>query len=189
MSKNKNSQKFWSLKRIFYVPKFTTKTICVLGLLIAVTIVLSYLSRILLSLGPYSKLTISFIPVFIIAYLYGGFAGGFASVIADLISFLVFGGSLIVPFTIIEFVYGFMFGFFFHKTSNITYLQKTIICNVIQLISNAFLKTYIFSKMFTIDFRFMFGWRMLVCIIQMIIIIIFTLSIKAYLNKFKKFIK
>ena len=109
MLKKENAQNFWDLKRIFYVPKFTTKNVCTLGLLIAITVVLSWISG-YLRIGNISKLSISFVSVFIAAYAFGGITGGLVGVLADLIScFINPIGPLMIQITLIEFVFGFIY--------------------------------------------------------------------------------
>ena len=170
MSKNENVQKFWSLKRIFYVPKFTTKTICSLGLLIAITVVLSIISG-HLRIGNISKLTISFVSVFIAAYAFGGITGGLVGALADLISCFVNPvGPLMIQITLIEFVFGFIYGLFFYKTNQKHYVTLVLICDIIQFVTNIFLKTAVLSASYTTPFSGFFISRLPMCIIQMIII-------------------
>ena len=188
MSKNENLQKFWSVKRIFYVPKFTTKTICMLGLLIAITIVLSMISG-RLRFGIYSKLTVSFISIFVVAYYYGGILGGTASAIADIFSYFMFGGMLIVPIVFIEFIFGFISGVFFYKTNSKTYLQKTLIFSTMQFFTNIFFKSYIFSISFNDIFIRILVERIPICVIQFVVTTIVIFSMKTYLKQFNKFIK
>ena len=188
MQENTKIQSFWNPKRIFYVPKFTTKTICMLGLLIAITIVLSMISG-RLRFGIYSKLTVSFISIFVVAYYYGGILGGTASAIADIFSYFMFGGMLIIPIVLIEFLFGFLSGILFYKTNSETYMLKTLIFSIMQLLSNILFKSYIFSISFNDIFIRIFIERIPICIIQLIVTIVAILSIKPYLKQFNKLVK
>ena len=117
MQKNNLSNNFWNIKRIFYFPELTTKRICTLGLLIAITIVLSMISG-HLRIGNFSKLTISFISVFITSYIFGGITGGFVAVVADIIScFINPVGPFMIQITALEFLFGFIYGLFFFRTN------------------------------------------------------------------------
>ena len=182
MSKNENLQKFWSVKRIFYVPKFTTKTICMLGLLIAITIVLSMISG-YLRIGNISKLSISFISVFIGAYAFGGITGGLVGLVADLISCYINPiGPLMIQITLIEFLFGFIYGLFFYKLKPKLYIPHLICCDVIQFVTNIFLKTLILSFSYNASFDGWFIMRLPMCAIQMSIIFIILTLIKPLLK-------
>lgn len=186
MSKNEVKQKFWSFKRIFSFPKLRTKDICSLGLLIAVTVVLSMISG-YLRIGNFSKLTISFISVFIAAYAYGGIAGGLVAAIADIVSCFVNPvGPFMVQLTLIEFVFGFIYGLFFYKTSSKFYVPMVILCDIIQFITNILLKTAVLSISYKTPFNVFFVSRLPMCAFQMVIILIVLILIKPSLKTFKK---
>lgn len=121
--------------------KMTTKEICVVAMLIAITVVLSFISGYLRT--PVGKLNISFISVYVCAYLFGPLMGGLTGALADLISVWVSASGAPIPlFTVIEFINGFIFGLFFFKGENSSKrpLYKTVIyallCVVIQYIVN-----------------------------------------------------
>ena len=114
---------------------------CTIGLLIAVTFVLSYISG-YIRIGNISKLTISFISVFVTAYLFGPITGGGVAAAADIISFLVNPtGAFLPQLTLIEFLYGFLYGVFFYRLSDKYYVLKIIIIAIVQNIINMLLKT------------------------------------------------
>lgn len=185
MSRLDNSQKFWSFKRIFYFPKLTTKKICTLGLLIAITIVLSMISG-YLRIGNFSKLTISFISVFIAAYSFGGITGGLVGALADMISCFVNPvGPFMIQLTIIEFVFGFIYGLFFYKTNPKLYLPMVIFCDIIQFITNILLKSAVLSISYKTAFNVFFVSRLPMCTLQMIIILVVLILIKPFLKTFK----
>lgn len=186
MSKNVTQNKFWSTKRIFYVPKLTPKTVCSLGLLIAITVVLSMISG-HLRIGNISKLTVSFISVFIAAYSFGGITGGLVGALADMISCFVNPvGPLMIQITLIEFVFGFIYGLFFYKISFKLYVPAVLVCDLIQFITNIFLKTMVLAVSLKIDFNALFVSRLPMCIIQMVIIFAVITLIKPFLKTVDK---
>ena len=88
--------------------KLTTKEICIIAMLIAVTVVLSFISGYLRT--PVGKLNISFISVYVCAYLFGPLMGGITGALADLISVWVSASGAPIPlFTVIEFINGFIY--------------------------------------------------------------------------------
>ncbi len=186
MSKGYSKHKFWNLKRIFYFPKLNTKNVCLLGLLIAITFVLSSVSG-YLRIGNISKLTISFISIFIAAYSYGGLVGGFVAVIADLISCFVNPvGPLMLQITLIEFIFGFTYGFFFYKTTKKMYIINVFVCSVIQLIINILFKTLVLSISFVTPYYVLFLSRLPMCIIQFIMIFAVLILIKDFMKTIDK---
>lgn len=186
MSKKVINQKFWNLRRIFYLPKLTTKTVCSLGLLIAITVVLSMISG-HLRIGNISKLSISFISVFIAAYAFGGITGGLVGALADMISCFVNPvGPLMIQITLIEFIFGFIYGLFFYKTSSKLYIPILIFCDVIQFITNILLKTLVLSVSYNTEFEVFLVSRLPMCILQMIIILVVIILIKPFLKTVDK---
>lgn len=181
--------KFWNVKRIFHIPKLTTKDLCSIGLLIAITVVLSMISG-YLRIGNISKLSISFVSVFVAAYLYGGFTGAFVAAVADIISCVVNPvGPLMIQITLIEFVFGFIYGLFFYKTRTQNYLISVICCDIIQFTTNIFIKTTVLFIMFSngASFKAFFISRLPMCIIQTIIIFIVLILLKPLLKTLKNF--
>ena len=110
-------------------------------MLVAITVVLSFISGYLRT--PVGKLNISFISVYVCAYLFGPVMGGLTGALADLISVWVSASGAPIPlFTVIEFINGFIFGLFFFKGANSKErsLIKTVIyallCVLIQYMVN-----------------------------------------------------
>ncbi len=178
-------EKFLSAKRLFELPKLDTKKICTIGLLIAVTFVLSYISG-HIRIGNISKLSVSFISVFVAAYLFGPVTGGGVAAAADIISFLVNPtGAFLPQLTLIEFLYGFLYGALFYRLSDGQYVLKTVVIAIVQTGLNMLLKTYVLS-LFYGPFKAMFISRIPMCALQMAIIIIGILMIKPFLTVFKR---
>ena len=92
-----------------------TKKLCVIAMLMALTVVLSYLSG-YMRIGTFMKFSISFVSVYIASALYGPLAGGFVGAGADIISCFVFPmGTLVWEITLIECFYGVLFGIIFYR--------------------------------------------------------------------------
>lgn len=135
------------------VTKLTVRQLCTLALLISVTVVLSYVSG-NLRIGNISKLSVSFISVYVSAALFGAFWGGFVGITADFISFLVNPvGAYIWQFGALEFFYGFLYGMFFGRKRREKNIKKgkkfmaVLLCVLIQFFLNLFLKTYVLEKL------------------------------------------
>ena len=179
----KKTDKFLSLGRIFYVPKFCTKNICTIGLLIAAAFVLSAVSG-YLRIGNISKLSLSFVCVFLAAYCYGGLIGGFVGAVADIISFLVNPvGAFIPALTAVEFLFGFFYGFVFFGLGEKNKIFKITICVLLQTLINLVLKTSILASVFGPNFNTVFIARIPLCLIQAVLIFIILIPLVPFAKK------
>ncbi len=128
--------------------KITVKEICIIAMLLALTVVLSYFSG-YLRIGTVMKFSVSFISVYMAAMLYGPLAGGFVGAAADLISCFVMPlGALVWEITLIECFYGILFGIVFYRgrffIKNI-YI-RVLLCSLIRLLADLFVKTTVLSN-------------------------------------------
>lgn len=136
----RNERGIFMFKNALKLRKMSTKELCIIAMLVAITVVLSFISGYLRT--PVGKLNISFVSVYVTAALFGPFAGGLVGALADLISVWVSASGAPIPlFTVIEFVNGFVFGlFFFRSDSKSRPVWKTVVfaalCVVIQYIIN-----------------------------------------------------
>lgn len=127
--------------------KLSVHNLCAIAMLIAVTAVLSLVSG-HLRIGNFSKLSVSFISVYIAGAAFGAPVGGFVGAAADVISYLANPTGAYIPwFTLIEFVNGFLFGLFFcrnewEKGKKIFSLMA-VLCVTSQFLVNMFLRTYL----------------------------------------------
>lgn len=178
--------KFWSPGRIFYFPVLDAKRICMVGLLIAVTFVLSMISG-YIRIGNISKLSVSFISVFIAAYAFGPIIGGIVGAAADIVSFAVNPvGAFIPQLTIIEFVYGFIYGILFFSRKQKMYVFNVALCDIIQFAVNMILKTAVLSSLYTAPFNAMFVSRLPMCILQAVLICVILIMIRPFIDVFLK---
>ena len=91
---------------------FTTRSLVVAALMIAISIVLRLLGF------PQSgtfRIELGFIPIALTAFMYGPFVGGISYLIADIIGTLFTGMTPFPPITVCKFFIGVIFGLFFYK--------------------------------------------------------------------------
>lgn len=132
--------------------KLSVYQLCAIAMLIAITTVLSMVSG-HLRIGNFSKLSVSFISVYVAAAAFGPVAGGIVGGAADIISYIANPTGAYIPwFTLIEFVNGFLFGVFFYhaeikKEKKLFFLVRTLLCVFSQLAINMFVRTYLLLKL------------------------------------------
>ena len=130
---------------------FSAKRLCIVAMFIALTVILGYISG-FMRVGNISKISISFISVYLAAISFGPWVGGFVAAIADFISFIANPtGMYLWQLTIFEFVYGFLFGILFcrKKIISISYVKLNftiLIYSVIQFAVNIVLKTLVLQN-------------------------------------------
>ena len=135
---------FFMKKRFF--PNLTPRDICILGLLMAITTLLSVFCT--FRLGTVVKIPLKFISVFLTAFLYGPIYGGLVAAAGDLLNCLLAPSGPIIPqITVIEFLSGFTFGICFlnKNISKNEYIVRTIICAFLQLAIDMIITTAVFS--------------------------------------------
>ncbi len=175
--------------------KISTKELCVIAMLLALTVVLSWISG-YLRIGTFMKFSVSFISVYIAAMLYGPLAGGFVGAAADIISCVVV--SLGVPvweLTLTEFFYGILFGVFFCRGKfffgNI-YI-RVLLCSLIRFLSDLFIKTEIladYGYVTAADYRTAVLIRAPGCLGMLVLtVVVLLVSEKYYAEKFMKMVK
>lgn len=131
--------------------KFGVKEIAFTGMLTALTVILGYVSG-FLRVGNISKISISFIPVYISGAIFGPLTGGIVAATADIISYITNPtGVYLWQLTLIEFLYGFLFGIiFYRKTGDVLGVKKLnlkiLLFSLIQLLLNMTLKTLVLMK-------------------------------------------
>lgn len=173
------------MKNFLGIRKLTTKDVCTLGLLIAITVVLSMVSG-HLRIGNDIKLSISFVSVFVASAVFGPLLGGAVGAMADVIScFINPVGAFLPQLTVIEFIYGFVFGVFFYKRDEKFYIPSVFVCDIFVLVVNALLKTYILCPIVGRAFAPEFIIRLPACLVQSVIILFVLLFIKPFLKKFR----
>lgn len=116
--------------------KLKLKDIALIGVLIALSCVLSYCEiRFTQSL----KITFSFLPLAMIGASYGGMVGGVCGVLIDTLKYLVNPDGPYCPlFAINEFLMGYLYGKFFYKRK-----LSWKACLIVQLIINVALNIFL----------------------------------------------
>lgn len=133
------------MKKLFF-PKLSIRDVCILGLLMAITTLLSVFCT--FRLGSVAKIPMKFISVFITAFLYGPVLGGFVAATGDLLNCLIAPSGPIIPqITVIEFLSGFVFGLCFLKKdlSKTDYCVRVIICGFLLAFIDMVITTAVFS--------------------------------------------
>jgi Predicted membrane protein len=120
----------YKLKDVFKKPDI--KMMCMIGIMIAIEVVTH---RMLGIQTPIVQIHFGFIPIVVVALLYGPFYSGLAWAIADTIGTLLFPTGAFFPgFTITAFISGVIFGIFLYKS------KKTILNTILAvLIVNIFM--------------------------------------------------
>lgn len=97
--------------------KISTRTISVIGILIAVEVILSRF----LSIHTWNlKIGFSFIPVVVAAILYGPFVAGLVGALSDVIGYFIFPvGTFFPGFTLTACLTGIIFALFLHKSHSL----------------------------------------------------------------------
>ncbi len=173
------------MKNFLGIRKLTTKDVCTLGLLIAITVVLSIVSG-YIRIGLDGKISLSFVSVFVAGALFGPLFGGVVGAMADIISCFVNPvGAFLPQLTLIEFMYGFIFGVFFYKRDEKFYIPSVLVCDIFVLVVNALLKTIILCPIVGREFVPELIIRLPICLVQSAIILVVLLFIKPFLKKFR----
>ena len=132
------------MKKIF--PKLSIRDICLIGLLMAITALLSIFCT--FRIGTIVKIPLKFVSVFVAASIYGPIWGGICGAVGDILNCLLAPVGPFVPqITVLEFLSGAIYGIFFLSMAktNKGYFLKCILCALSQFILSAFLATFIYT--------------------------------------------
>ena len=175
------------MKKFF--PKLSVKDICVLGLLIAITIVLAVYCT--FRVGEAIKIPMKFISIFIPAVIYGPFYGELVATLGDLFNCLLApSGALLPQITLIEFLNGFVFGIFFFRQniSSRSYLLRTVACVLVLFGVDMVLTTAVLSLWVGIfpSFGVAFATRIVAGVIKAALHFIVIFALKGYLGRIRR---
>lgn len=129
---------------MFKLKKISTKDICMIAMLIALTAILGFVSG-KLRIGTFSKFSFNFISVYFTAVLFGPVTAGFVGLVGDFIS-AIGTGPYLWMIGLLEFVYGFIFGILFYnkeKKKIKGFVLKALAVTVIIAIVDIFAKSFI----------------------------------------------
>lgn len=119
--------------------KFSTEMIVIMGFMIALEIVLSKLVSINLS---FLRIGFGFLPIAVLAILYGPLWSGLAYAIGDVIGgFLFPTGAYFPGFTLTAFLTGVLFGLVLYN-KKITFVRALVACALVCIICNLLINTY-----------------------------------------------
>ena len=134
------------------IKKLTVSELCKIAMLIAITVILSYISG-YLRIGPISKFNISFISVYVAGAAFGPFIAGLVAAMADVVSFVANPTGPFMPmFTLIEFANGFLFGLILYhkdeeKCNGVIFVIRVVLCVLLQYLVNV-IRTYMLAEMY-----------------------------------------
>lgn len=93
--------------------KITTKQLTITAGLVAINLVLNQFT---LAFGPLLEVGFAFLPIAVLAYLYGPLNAGLAAAVADLLGFVLRPAGFFFPgFTLSALIMGIIFGLFLYK--------------------------------------------------------------------------
>lgn len=173
--------------------KLSTRDLCFMAMLVAITLMLSAISG-YLRIGEAIKFNISFISVYVGAVLYGPIAGGVIAGMADVISFLINPTGAFIPvFTLMEFVNGALFGLFLYKNGEqqrklAKVFLAALACTLLQFCVNMFWRTYELSSMYKSPFWAMFATRLPGNIVMIVCKVAIIMMLEPYIKTFQKLI-
>lgn len=139
--------------------KIDTKTMNVLGVLIAIQIVLSRF----LSISAWNvKIGFGFIPIVVAAILYGPFPAGIAYALSDMIGAILFPvGPYFPGFTLTAFLTGVTYGLFLHKKQSVPCIAGAVA--VSQLVLSLLVNSLWISILYSTPYTALLATRMIQC--------------------------
>lgn len=131
--------------------KITTEMLVVTAFMVALEVVLSKLVSINI---PLLRIGFGFLPIAVLAIMYGPICAGIAYAIGDLIgAFLFPTGAFFPGFTVTALLTGVIFGLVLHN-KKVTFIRalvaSALVCVLCNLLLNTFWLTFIIGKGFTV---------------------------------------
>lgn len=131
--------------------KFSTEVIVITGFMIALSVVLSKLVSINIS---FLRIGFGFLPIAVLAILYGPVVAAVGYALADLIgAWLLPTGQFFPGFTVSAILTGLIFGWILYK-KEVTFaralIASALVCLLVNLLLNTWWLTFIIGKGFTV---------------------------------------
>lgn len=169
--------------------KFTTRQVCTLSIFIALAVVFDLLST--LPVSQTLQISFSYVPVFVIAALYGPVSGGITYVISDAISAFLLYGSVSPLLSVTAFLSGLVFGlcFYKHYTFSKGFIVRLVICVLLQLFISLVINTYFLTIMYNFIFKVEVIKRLPFSLLKLVIQSVVIYLSPYYLKVFSKFTK
>ena len=139
-----STERVFNMKKFF--PKLSVRDICLLGLLLAITALLSIFCT--FRIGTLVKIPLKFISVFVTAALYGPVWGGICAGAGDILNCLLAPVGPFVPqITALEFISGFIYGIFFFNfaQSKKSYTIRAVLCSLVQFFMAIIINTVVYT--------------------------------------------
>ncbi|MDP4118508.1 MAG: folate family ECF transporter S component [Bacillota bacterium] len=177
-------------KKLFLPKKLSTRELSTLAMLVAITAVLAIFGTFRF-FGPAIKIPTKFVSVFITGVFFGPVAAGLVAATGDILNVFLApsGGAWIPQLTLVEFLYGFVYGIMFYRRSfkGVGYVTRAVICVLIQVGIDLFITTSILvSCKFFSSFAVGVGIRLPASIIKGILQAVVLFAGMGYLDIFKK---
>ncbi len=173
-------------KKWFGIQKLNAKSLCVLAMLTALTVILAVYGTI--RVGNYIKIPTKFVSVFITAAIYGPVWGGVVAALGDVLNaFLVPVGPWLPQITAMEFAYGLIFGLCFYAKKEESYLWRTILCALLlSLIDIAPMSLLLTWVGYFPSFGAAVSIRALASALKLALYIVVCLLLRKYLTSFER---
>lgn len=175
------------MKKNFKTSRFTTRGLCTLGMLLALTVIMSVFFT--LRIGEAIKLPTKFLPISVAAMLYGPVFGGVVGALADILAYIVNPVAAFMPqITLVEFLYGFSYGIFLKNCSKSPKgYALAFLCVLFQIVFlHILLTSYLLLPVTGVSFAKTLIMRLpaagINCIIQLVGLF-FTVSLSGTLKK------
>lgn len=152
-------------------------SLCAIGMLLALRIVLGYFGNLTLAFAPSMKFGFAFIPLMLVCIIYGPVAGACVGGLGDIISYILSPQGAYFPgFTISGILTGILFGLFLYK-NNCTIVRLLISYVINAVFIHIFLGTLWLNIAFGLPFLITLGTRALQALILAVPEILITLTL------------
>lgn len=170
-------------------PQLNVRDVCLLGLLMAITALLSIFCT--FRIGTLVKIPLKFISVFVTAALYGPLWGGICAATGDILNAVLAPVGPFVPqITALEFVSGVLYGIFFFKEYNTKkiYIIMSLLCAAAQLFLSIVINTAVYTYWlgWFPDFLTAFALRAPASLVNFFLHLLILISSYSLLNRLKQ---
>lgn len=175
------------MKKIFGLRKLTSRELCSLAMLLAVTLIFSVFFT--FRIGDAVKIPTKFLPIAVTAMLFGPVWGGCVAILADILAYIINPVSVFMPqITFIEFLYGFTYGLFLkNATNSFSGYAKGSFCVIFQIIFlHILLTSYFLMPITGLDYKTMIIYRLSAGALNAVLQLAGICFVIIYSNTFRK---
>lgn len=176
-----------NFKNFLGLRKLSTREICSLGLLLAITVIMAMFFTIRIGTGI--KIPTKFLPIAISAMLFGPLWGGVIGILADLLAYMFNPVAGFLPqITFVEFLYGFTYGLVLKNISRSSSgYVKGILCVIFQIVFlHLFLTSYFLIPIMGNNYSWILTYRLTPAIINTVLQIAGICFLVTYSDTFRK---